>query len=293
MWEYLQLSFKLLRVVHSLECVPPLCQLKSENLCLGCFTKNNLTWLGIFPYPTFLSSGSKFKKGFLCIRGLRLQQLCDQRNSWHCGLTWNSGKYANDKIPACRYVPGLVWNEYPVLHQKKKDQQQRQNRFLSAQFASAASTFHRMRNEQRGHSHGRGRIIHTGVKTALDIFGNVCFGQVYLKTAPPPPNDMITLQNCGCVYFLSFFQLLCLMDFLMSLWVPHMADLGFLQSSEGFTLRNHSKTVQFPQNVPIKSSPLRKASLTVTVRPRQTFTGRSRPPNDRREDSMIYAVSTR
>lgn len=48
-----------------------------------------------------------------------LQQLSDQRNSWpicHCGLTWNSGKYASDKIPASRYVPGLVWSAYLLLH---------------------------------------------------------------------------------------------------------------------------------------------------------------------------------
>lgn len=49
-----------------------------------------------------------------------LQQLSDQRNSWHCGLTWNSGKYASDKIPACRYVPVLVWNGYLVPHSSGK-----------------------------------------------------------------------------------------------------------------------------------------------------------------------------
>lgn len=49
-----------------------------------------------------------------------LQQLSDQRHSWHCGLTWNSGKYASDKIPACRYVPVLVWNRYLVPHSSGK-----------------------------------------------------------------------------------------------------------------------------------------------------------------------------
>lgn len=30
----------------------------------------------------------------------------------HWALTWSSGKYASDKIPACRYVPGLVWSAW-------------------------------------------------------------------------------------------------------------------------------------------------------------------------------------
>lgn len=110
-------------------------------------------------------------------------KLRDQRNSCHCGLTWNSGKCADDKIPACGYVPGLVWNEYLVP--AHEDQQKRQNRFLSAQFKSAASTFHWMRNDQRGHSQGGGELLTLVSKllwTFLQVWVFGFFFALYLKT---------------------------------------------------------------------------------------------------------------
>lgn len=151
-------------------------------------------------------------------------KLRDQRNSCHCGLTWNSGKCADDKIPACGYVPGLVWNEYLVP--AHEDQQKRQNRFLSAQFKSAASTFHCMRNEQRGHSQGGGRITHIGVKTALDISASVGFWGFFCTLFENMVRNHVILWWLSWrVVWVSFFLSLCyLMDYFISHWMTRMAD---------------------------------------------------------------------
>lgn len=101
-----------------------------------------------------------------------LLQLGDQRNSWpicHCGLTRNGGKYASDKIPGSRYVPGLVWKAYLVLHNGS-------GRFLSAMFTTNNSSLCAdcMSNDQQGHAHQGEAVTHLTVNvTAGHIPGSV------------------------------------------------------------------------------------------------------------------------
>lgn len=148
-----------------------------------------------------------------------LQQLRDQRNSCHCGLTWNSGKCADDKIPACRYVPGLVWNEYLVP--AHEDQKKRQNRFLSAQFTSAASTFHCMRNDQRSQPRGGENYS----RWCQNCSRHFCKCGVFCT------ENMVLWQHSWTVVWVSFFLSLCyLMHYFLSHWMTQMADPIFFRS---------------------------------------------------------------
>lgn len=95
---------------------------KWKLLCLWSFPSNNHPagiWLNkFFLYSLFIpdTGGIFFKKMFflhLELEVLSLQQLCDQRNSSH-EIVVNS----DDNIPACRYVPGLVWSQSLVSHKE-------------------------------------------------------------------------------------------------------------------------------------------------------------------------------
>lgn len=130
----------------------------------------------------FLGSCGHWSKynGFLRIgeKVSTLQQFSDQRNSWsicHHGLTWNSGEYASDKIPASRYVPGLVWNVYQGL-QNSSDELI----FISciyAQITPLCTDW--MSKDQRGHIHQCLGIIHLivslEISQEMDVLQCVAF----------------------------------------------------------------------------------------------------------------------
>lgn len=129
--------------------------------------------------------------------------------SWNACLcnsfvTWNSGNYGSGRTPACRHVPGPVWNEYPALPCTKGPTAAAKHIFISPIYVPMPprSTAWEMTGE-----------------------GATIGGGESLMVVSKPPHDLITRRLwCSSLSFsLSFFELFSPL-FLISRWTSHVAD---------------------------------------------------------------------